>query len=80
MEEQYLLAISDACPLGKWKQIVDRAVQDALNGDSPARDWLAKYLVGKPHDRHLDSLVSLVAQEQLGHTIDNKIEHEAVFV
>lgn len=30
VEEQYLLAISDACPLDKWKQIVDSGGQGCL--------------------------------------------------
>jgi hypothetical protein len=47
VEAHYLTAISEACPPDTWKQIVDRAVKDALDGDSSAREWLAKYLVGK---------------------------------
>lgn len=77
VEEHYLLAISEACPLDTWKRIVDRAVTDALDGDSSARDWIARYLVGKPHDRPLVSLLFLAAQERLGCTVEHQIEDKA---
>jgi hypothetical protein len=31
-----------------WRAIIDRAVADALDGDSQARGWLSLYLLGKP--------------------------------
>ncbi len=50
VEDAYLVAISEACSPEKWKQIVERAVEEALGGDARAREWLAGCLVGKPHD------------------------------
>ena len=47
-EQNYLLALVDACPLSKWSEIVARAVEDATAGDDKARHWLASYLVGQP--------------------------------
>ena len=47
-ETAYLSALMDACPPATWRQVCNRAVQDAQNGDSRARDWLARYLVGEP--------------------------------
>jgi len=35
-----------AVGLGDWAAIVQRAVNDAKNGDAQARAWLSKYLVG----------------------------------
>lgn len=46
VESQYLAAISDACPLSTWKEIVKAAVSGALAGDAAARTWLSKYLIG----------------------------------
>jgi hypothetical protein len=46
IERDYLRALSDRCPVETWGRIVDKAVEDALNGDGPARAWLAKYLLG----------------------------------
>ena len=47
-EENYLLALVDACPLTVWAEIVEKAVADAREGDDKARHWLASYLLGSP--------------------------------
>ena len=47
-ETAYLSALMEACPPETWRQICDRAVQDARNGDPKARDWLGRYVVGEP--------------------------------
>lgn len=44
----YLAALSEACPPETWREIVERAIEDAKAGDAKARDWLASYLVGRP--------------------------------
>lgn len=46
VELHYLRAISDACPLETWQEIVNKAVDDAKAGDPQARAWLSKYLCG----------------------------------
>ncbi len=47
-EENYLLALVDACPLETWAEIVEKAVSDAREGDDKARHWLASFLIGSP--------------------------------
>ena len=47
-EENYLLALVDACPLETWTEIVQKAVTDAREGDDRSRAWLASYLLGSP--------------------------------
>jgi hypothetical protein len=47
-EQRYLQTMMSVCSLEDWRQITLRAVQDAKQGDSSAREWLAKYLVGLP--------------------------------
>ena len=47
-EENYLLALVDACPLTVWSEIVEKAVADAREGDDRARHWLASFLIGSP--------------------------------
>lgn len=49
-EAAYLQAVAAACPPPKWKKVVERAVQDAIDGDARARDWLSHYLIGKPRE------------------------------
>lgn len=44
VERDYLLALSDACPLDRWQHIVEKAIRQAEGGDAQARAWLAKYL------------------------------------
>jgi len=46
VELHYLRAISDACPLETWQEIVTKAVDLAKEGDPKARAWLGKYLCG----------------------------------
>jgi uncharacterized protein YfaS (alpha-2-macroglobulin family) len=47
VELDYLAARADAVPLGRWRKIVDRAVEDAERGDPKARRWLAEHLLGR---------------------------------
>jgi hypothetical protein len=47
-EREYLRVLMDACPPARWQRIVDRAVEEAEQGDATARAWLARYLVGAP--------------------------------
>ena len=47
-ETAYLSALMEACPPDTWRRVCERAVQDAQNGDSRARQWLARSLVGEP--------------------------------
>jgi hypothetical protein len=47
VERDYLRATADACPIDTWRQIVAKAVEQALEGDAPARAWLSKALLGE---------------------------------
>jgi hypothetical protein len=47
-EQAYLEVMIGAVSLSDWKEIVSRAVQDAIKGNSTARQWLSDYLLGKP--------------------------------
>lgn len=49
VERDYLRAISNACPLETWQEIVKKAVDLAKTGDPQARAWLGKYLCGNSH-------------------------------
>ena len=50
-EKDYLEAMADIVTLTDWEHIIVRAVNDAIDGDSKARMWLADYLIGKPITR-----------------------------
>jgi hypothetical protein len=42
-----LATLGEAVSLTDWREVVTRAVSDAKSGDSKAREWLAKYLIGE---------------------------------
>jgi hypothetical protein len=46
-EAAYLATMMTACPLEAWSEIVASAVDAAKQGDSQARSWLTKYLIGE---------------------------------
>lgn len=48
IEERYLRALSSRVSAADWKEIIDRAIADAKDGDYKARQWLSDYLIGKP--------------------------------
>ena len=47
-EEKYLTSMVRCVKLKDWRDIVERAVADAKDGDAKAREWLSNYLLGKP--------------------------------
>jgi len=47
VEADYLRALSEVCPLATWREVCQKAVDLAKEGDAPARAWLAKYLCGE---------------------------------
>jgi hypothetical protein len=73
VEQEYLVTLNAAVTLEAWRQIVDRAVADALKGDGKARDFLAKYLIGD----NPPSLTELAAAQEAGMTVDDQIAASA---
>jgi hypothetical protein len=63
IERDYLAALSEACPVARWRTIVERAVADAERGDPKAREWLSGHLIGRPSGV---ALLKLAASEQSG--------------
>ena len=61
-ERDYLVTLSEECPLEIWRAICRRAVADALAGDPRARDWLARYLLGNPAE--LPTLAAATSQPE----------------
>lgn len=53
VEHAYHTALVGKVTIEDWQKVVDRAVQDAKDGDHNARVFLAQYLMGKPQE-HLD--------------------------
>ena len=47
-ERAYLDIIASVCTPDVWKDVVNKAIEDARKGDIKAREWLSSYLIGKP--------------------------------
>ena len=45
VEADYLHTMSQVATLDAWRDICERAVEDARNGDAKAREWLSRHLV-----------------------------------
>lgn len=42
--------IARAVTAERWRDIVEAAIQDAIDGNRYAREWLAAWVVGQPRD------------------------------
>lgn len=47
-EERYYEITMTTCTYSEWRDIVQRAVEQAKKGNPVARKWLSDYLVGVP--------------------------------
>lgn len=47
-EAQYLQMLTDTVTPEKWQAIVNKAYEQAAEGDQAARRWLSDYLLGPP--------------------------------
>jgi hypothetical protein len=48
VEEAYLQATIARVSMDDWQSVVKKAVEQAKDGNSEARRWLAEYIMGKP--------------------------------
>ncbi len=48
VEESYLQTLYQVVKREDWREIIQKAVEQAKKGDDRARRWLSEYLVGKP--------------------------------
>lgn len=51
IEHKYLDITLANCSQSEWREIVKKAVQQAVRGDAVARKWLADYIIGTPVQR-----------------------------
>lgn len=47
----YTEILMTRCTLEEWAQIVNKAIDQAKDGNAAARRWLAGYLIGMPKQR-----------------------------
>jgi hypothetical protein len=63
-EREYLAVLRDTVSLEDWKEIIEKTVAQAKEGDARARQWLTNYLVG---DQPAKALLDLAVDEELGY-------------
>lgn len=72
-ELHYIAALRDRIGLADWQAIIDKAIEDAKQGDRAAREWVTQQAIGA----NRISLIELAARERLGITPDRMIAAEA---
>ena len=60
-QADYLRALADEVTIEDWRDIIRTAVEQAVDGDSRAREWLGSYLIGRPIQR-IAALIDDVSQ------------------
>ncbi len=80
VERQYLAALSDAISLEDWQEIVKATVTRAKEGDSKARDWLTRYVIGEnPRtltDLAADEAAEMGAERDILEAIANRLKND----
>ena len=61
-EVTYLIAMSEVIGLNDWVAIVEKAKEQAVEGDDKARRWIAEYVIGKS-----TSLAQAIVYVEAGH-------------
>lgn len=73
VEGDYLRALAETVPPGRWRRIIEKAAVDAEAGCPVARAWLGRFLLGA----EAPSLKELAIQEASGESLDEAIERGA---
>ena len=68
-ERDYIAALRERIGLPDWGAIIDKAIEDAKQGDRAARQWITDQVIGA----NRISLLDLAATERLGVTPDREI-------
>jgi hypothetical protein len=72
-ERDYIAALRERITLPDWGAIIDKAIEDAKQGDRVAREWITQQAIGA----NRISLLDLAATELLGVTTDREIAAQA---
>lgn len=56
IEQDYLAAFSEVITREEWKEIIEKAVGQAKEGDPRARQWLTHYVIGPRQDKELETI------------------------
>lgn len=73
VEADYLKELSDALSMDAWREICQRAIDDARQGDKAAREWVSKFALGAQPG----TLEQLAVDELTGVAIDDVLVSSA---
>ena len=76
VESDYMAVVVGSVSLDDWQAIVQRAVQDAKDGDNTARQWLTKLLVG---ERVKNLTTALADVESERDAVADELERRFIF-
>lgn len=77
VELDYLRTLSDTITLDDWRGICSKAVEDAKTGNSKARDWVTKYVMGNDTKT---SLMDVAVRDALSITSEMDIKAKVEYL
>ena len=77
VELDYLRTLSDTITLDDWRGICSKAVEDAKSGNSKARDWVTKYVMGNDTKT---SLMDVAVRDALAITSEMDIKAKVEYL
>ena len=77
VELDYLRTLSDTITLDDWRGICSKAVEDAKSGNSKARDWVTKYVMGNDTTT---SLMDVAVRDALSITSEMDIKAKVEYL
>lgn len=69
VERDYITILADLITPDTWRDVVRETVELAKKGDSKAREWITRFVLGK----NPDSLSALAMKEGLGIQVEDEI-------
>lgn len=76
VENEYQTALYDQCSVETWKGIIQKAIEQATQGEAKARTFLANYILGKPEIRveYIDNSLDQYTDEELDEILQDLSE------
>ncbi|HLN30746.1 MAG TPA: hypothetical protein VK395_23605 [Gemmataceae bacterium] len=69
IERDYLAALGETVTLADWREVCQKALAQAKDGDARARDWLTRYVLGED----AGTLQDVAADQVAGRTTDGMV-------
>jgi len=77
VDKDYLAAFSEVITRDEWKEIIEKAVTQAKEGDPRARQWLTNYVIGPRQDKELEIIA--IQEEMEIDPIARQVEEQKLY-